>query len=181
RRIIAETAPLIGSAIKDDGPFIFFRNRVQAVAAGGKFLSIDQNIVSDDEGRSLIRARAPYVTPGHDRLALQPLVLIIQSGLAFCSRRHRCRSLRKDRPSLHSGAAVGDGQVRNADGLHHAGFLAGTWQTNLRRLLRGGELCCARQQEKGCEEQSVESFWINHEFSPRLWFDSIIYGSAATA
>src|SRR5207253_8772704 len=108
-------------------------------------LAIDQNIISYLKQGRFIRAGAPNVIVGNNRFAGLTLVLIVQRGLALSARFHRLWSVRENCASLYGRTAVCDGDVGDANSLHHAGFLAGpNWLDCQRRLLRKRMACTSR-------------------------------------
>ena len=83
--IVAKAPPLVGLAVEDNGPFVLIGNGVQTVAAGRKFLAIDPNVVSDNELRCFVGARAPGVPPGHYRRVFRTSSLVVKGRLTFHS------------------------------------------------------------------------------------------------
>src|SRR6185369_1121981 len=113
RCTVVEAAPLVRSAGEYDAPLVFSWNRVQAVTSGRELLPVDQNVVSHDELRRFIRARAPYVTIWHDRSAGRTLVLIVECR--FASGGLSGQWVTPDLSTFHGRTAVSDRDVGDTD------------------------------------------------------------------
>src|SRR5437016_1095774 len=65
---------------------------------------------------------------------------------------------------LNARPMIGNGHVRDSDGLHHSRLLAGTWKAH-RCSLRRSVVSCARAKQYKCKTKTVEGFQGNHGMS----------------
>src|SRR5947199_1239282 len=134
--IVSEAAPRSGVLGKDDSPFFFAGEHVQAIGSLRQWLALDGDRISERDGCVLVGAGTPNLSVG-DQAA-------------------------PDFPAIHQRTMVVERDVGDANSLRHNRVLAWAWQIKNGRL----RMSKRNEHEYGLEQQQNTSKVFVHGRKP---------------